>query len=189
MWRQWPGLNVEKGQEKGHVFALKLPPLRERREAIAAMARYYLGEYARQCDALFDSGELLGRIEQYFVRYPWPGNVRELQNFVERLVVNSLDRRLEDLEQGALREILPELFADNIDRDRRGVLKAREEETIHEAMRRFEGDKQKVAEFLGISTTTLWRRLKQLGPPENGDVERPPGTTGDETPKGKKSSY
>jgi len=154
-----------------NVFTLKLPPLRERSEDIPAIARYYLGEYAQQYRASVDTVELLKRVERDFQHYRWPGNVRELQNFAERLVVNCLDRRLEDIDRRALHEILPELFMDSADRDQRGLLKAQEEEAIREAMQRFSGDKQKVAEFLGISTTTLWRRLKHRGPRAGVDVE------------------
>ena len=154
-----------------NVFTLKLPPLRERPEDIPAIARYYLGEYAQQYRASVDTVELLKRVESDFQDYRWPGNVRELQNFAERLVVNCLDRPLEEIDRRALGEILPELFLDSADRDRRGVLKAQEEEAILEALRRFSGDKQKVADFLGISTTTLWRRLKHMGPQAKADVD------------------
>lgn len=145
-----------------NVFSLKLPPLRERREDILPIARHYLSEYAESYGLSLDIEGLAARIEDALRAYPWPGNVRELQNFMERLVVNSFDTSLGGLGLHTLRDILPELFEEQRDGDKRGVLKAQEELAIREAMARYEGNRQQVADALGISLTTLWRRLKEL---------------------------
>ncbi len=145
-----------------NVFTLKLPPLRDRREDIIPIAHHYLVEYARHYGVSLGVDDLSDRVIDLLRRYDWPGNVRELQNFIERLVVNSFDRSLRDLGARALREILPELFAHSGGRGDHGSLKKQEENAILDAMSRFDGNRQQVAAALGVSPTTLWRRLRQL---------------------------
>jgi propionate catabolism operon transcriptional regulator len=91
--------------------------------------------------------------------YPWPGNVRELQNFMERLAVNMAGGA--DLNSGKLRQVLPELYQP-VPGERRGALREQETLAIRDAMRRHNGDKTAVSRELGISTTTLWRRLRDM---------------------------
>ncbi|MEM9317260.1 MAG: helix-turn-helix domain-containing protein, partial [Pseudomonadota bacterium] len=96
-----------------------------------------------------------------FEAYRWPGNVRELQNFSERLVVNLA----QDLSEAELRlaEVLPELYAAaTTPVTNPGLLKEQEYRAIVEAMQRLGGDKAAVSRELGISATTLWRRLKEM---------------------------
>jgi propionate catabolism operon transcriptional regulator len=153
-----------------NVFSLKIPPLRERPDDIPAIARYYIGDYARQYSAAIDPASLYDSVSEQFERYAWPGNVRELQNFVERLVVNCIEGGTEAIDAARLRDILPELFAQAASVDcERGVLKAQEEAAILDAMARFNNDKGKVAQHLGISSTTLWRRLRDI---DRGDFDR-----------------
>jgi len=69
------------------IIPLALPPLRERKEDIPLLARYFLEKYAVE----FDKGakEFTAHALQRLVTYEWPGNVRELENVVERAVVFS----------------------------------------------------------------------------------------------------
>ena len=146
-----------------NVFSLKLPPLRERPEDIAAIARYYLSQYGKQYGAQFDPAAAYASVEDAFHHYSWPGNVRELQNFVERLVVNCAARPGAALEQREIERILPELYLPQPRGDfTGGSLREQEAEAIRLAMYQFNGDKSRVAESLGISTTTLWRRLRAM---------------------------
>ena len=144
-----------------NVFTLLLPPLRARREDIEAIAGYYLRLYAEQYAVDIDVDGLLTRLRGPFHDYRWPGNVRELQNFSERLVVN-LSSGLSVAEL-RLEDVLPELtLRAPAGAAAGGLLKEQEYRAIREAMRRFEGDKSAVCRELGISTTTLWRRLKEM---------------------------
>ena len=146
-----------------NVFSLKLPPLRERPEDIEAIARHYLQRYAQQYRVSRDLGPFYEAIADDFYRYPWPGNVRELQNFVERLVVNCRSRQESKPDREHVRRILPELHEPvTLGDTSGGSLREQEEEAIRRAMERFAGDKTQVAEHLGISTTTLWRRLRAM---------------------------
>lgn len=64
------------------VLPLKMPPLRDRPEDIAPLARFFLGQIA--CNGTLD---LSSAAVETLQRYPWPGNVRELQNLIERLAI------------------------------------------------------------------------------------------------------
>ena len=145
-----------------NVFTLKLPSLRERPEDIRPIAGYYLAKYAQQYGADIDPERIQGCAGDYLLNYAWPGNVRELQNFMERLVVNSFERSVDAFDREMLREILPELFEQQWPHEEAGLLKVQEEMAILEAMERFGGNRQRVAAELGISQTTLWRRLKTI---------------------------
>jgi propionate catabolism operon transcriptional regulator len=144
-----------------NVFNLRLPPLRERPEDIEAIAEYYLGRYAVEYEVGVEVAALMGLLLERFRSYSWPGNVRELQNFAERLIVNVAGGAAVDAV--GLQQILPELFDSNGEGDSRdGGLKAQELRAIREAMVRHGGDKTAVSRELGISATTLWRRLKEM---------------------------
>ncbi len=146
-----------------NVFSLSLPPLRERPEDVEDIAHYYLREYGFRYDVNFDAGEIFQSILRVFRHYHWPGNVRELQNFIERLVVNLQADPTGKFSEAMLSQILPELFLPVPDGGEQvASLRQREEIAIREAMQAFNGDKSQVAQHLGISTTTLWRRLREL---------------------------
>jgi propionate catabolism operon transcriptional regulator len=142
-----------------NVFSLRLPPLRARREDITAIAEHYLAEYAQHYAVSIDVHALLDELREPFMRYRWPGNVRELQNFAERLVVTASSGTA--LASAPLSDVLPELFA-AADTEQAGLLKEQEQRAIADAMQRFDGDKVAVSRELGISPTTLWRRLKEM---------------------------
>ena len=75
-----------------HVFPITLPPLRDRREDIPALIRYYVdlfaGRMKRRVTMIPDN------VLETMTRYSWPGNIRELQNFIERAVILSPGRVL-----------------------------------------------------------------------------------------------
>src|SRR5262245_10187050 len=70
-----------------NVVPIYLPPLRERREDIASLARFFLKRYSDENRR--DTPELSERMLQALLDHDWPGNVRELENYMERLVVLS----------------------------------------------------------------------------------------------------
>jgi transcriptional regulator with PAS, ATPase and Fis domain len=75
-----------------NVIPLTIPPLRERREDIPALAEHFLQRYGRrQGRSLRLTAEAIERL----LRYPWPGNVRELENIMER-TANARSKTLPD---------------------------------------------------------------------------------------------
>ena len=135
------------------VFPLTVPPLRERREDIPVLVRFFTQKYARKMNRVID--EIPSVALRALARYDWPGNVRELQNLVERSLIMSPGPVL----QSAVPDATPELScAVNIDENA-------ERERILEALRICRGKlggTGGAAARLGLKRTTLQSRVKKL---------------------------
>jgi formate hydrogenlyase transcriptional activator len=70
-----------------NVFPIQVPPLRERREDIPLLIRYFTQKFARRMDKRIES--IPAATMEMFSRWHWPGNIRELENFIERAVILS----------------------------------------------------------------------------------------------------
>ena len=70
-----------------HVFPLTVPPLRERREDIPLLTRYFVQKHAQRMDRKVD--RIPTQALEALMNYDWPGNIRELQNVIERSVILS----------------------------------------------------------------------------------------------------
>ena len=136
-----------------HVFPLAVPPLRERREDIPLLTRYFVQKYAnrmgRQIDAIPKSAL------EALVRYDWPGNIRELQNVIERSVILTKGNAL----QVAMPEItgneIPALHSRASDVERERILNALEE------CGGIVGGPEGAAARLGLKRTTLQARMRK----------------------------
>jgi len=142
------------------VVSVHMPPLRERGDDVALLARHFLREFSRKFKKSFhdvspDAMELMRR-------YTWPGNVRQLRNFVERIVLlekgtvlgpEHLPREITEAAGGAeSREVRSSLSLAEI-----------EERHIKQVMRLTEGNKSRAARILEISRPTLLEKLKRMG--------------------------
>jgi formate hydrogenlyase transcriptional activator len=76
-----------------NVFPVTIPPLRERREDIPLLVRYFAQKYARRMKKAIET--IPAKAMRALVDYHWPGNVRELENFIERAVILSRGPELE----------------------------------------------------------------------------------------------
>jgi propionate catabolism operon transcriptional regulator len=146
------------------VLRLSLPPLRERVEDIAPLAEWSLKNALAALDARPHPNlhAEVNACAPLLEAYDWPGNVRELRNLAERLALFLAAEPLQALTPSFLLSVAPEL-------GRRGVPAAQaiqmpaaepSAETIAEVLARFGGQRDLAARHLGISRTTLWRRLK-----------------------------
>ena len=68
-----------------HVFPVHVPPLRERREDIQPLTRYFIQKHAQRMGRNIDT--IPSSVFEVLTNYDWPGNIRELQNVVERSVI------------------------------------------------------------------------------------------------------
>ncbi len=142
------------------VLRLHLPALRERPEDILPLALWHLQQ------ALANLGvkpqatlrEELASCEFLLRQYPWPGNIRELRNFMERLALYLSAQALRALTPSFLREILPELHTVQTHL----AMTPQANEDLEQLLPQFENQREALAAHLGISRTTLWRRLKKL---------------------------
>jgi DNA-binding NtrC family response regulator len=140
-----------------NVIEVTLPPLRERREDIPALAEHFA---ARSATRLGRDLRLTPETVERLLRYPWPGNVRELENAMERAVVLARGRALTP-------EDLPPHIAVGLHLGpspalpRQTTLAAAERDLILQTLERFGRNHSAAAEALGIGRTTLWRKLKE----------------------------
>lgn len=144
-----------------NVVAIDIPPLREHKEDIPALANFFLERFAH------GSGKPVRGITPAAMRllmdFHWPGNVRELENILERGVTLSsgpmleagdihLDTRAANHQAGSA-PVIPEGM----------TLDKWEQEIIREALRRANGNKSQAARALGLSRNALRYRLSQMG--------------------------
>jgi DNA-binding NtrC family response regulator len=147
------------------VIPIEIPPLRERRQDIPALAEHFrLDVNAREGRAV--PGFALD-VMQRLCTYEWPGNVRELENLVERLVVMAGNRmvQIDDL-PSQLRTSVVDLDAGTLDLptggvDLRVLLMQLEEKLIGQALERTGGNRNRAAELLGMNRTTLVEKLRR----------------------------
>lgn len=145
-----------------NTFAVRMPPLRERPEDIATLTAYMVRRAAAQYGSNIDVDDLVNGVAPVFRGYHWPGNVRQLENIVERLVVSSRLYHSSRAIVDVLPRLAPEIYADTKNEGAaQGHLKAVELEEINRVLKMFGGKRCESADYLGISPTTLWRRLKQ----------------------------
>jgi two-component system response regulator HydG len=140
-----------------NVARFDLPPLRERREDVPLLMNFFLDKFNRKMTRRVRFGE--GVIDQ-LVQYNYPGNVREAENMVEQAVALCTNEviRVDD--------ILPQAPAQRPGSQRRTlahIVDEAEREAVLEALRAHDGSRERVAEALDISPTTLWRKMTRLG--------------------------
>src|SRR5262245_6726339 len=165
-----------------NVVPIPPPPLRERRDDIPLLARYFLKRYGEQNRR--DVPDLTPELTDALLAYGWPGNVRELENTIERLVVLSEGRKLSpDLlrfgkPKYALRNRRPK--ADDVPGLVRRLVEVGirtppangtklydflvggvERELIEQVMRQCDEVKVTAADRLGINRNTLHKKLEQ----------------------------
>lgn len=138
------------------ILRLQLPPLRERVTDILPLAESFLKVSLAALAAPFSSAlrQGLQESETVLVHYDWPGNIRELRNMMERLALFLSVEPTPDLTPQFLQLLLPELARESAKTPAPRLL------TPQQALEKFNGDKTAAANYLGISRTTFWRRLK-----------------------------
>ena len=140
-----------------NVFTIDLPPLRHRVGDIDHLIVRFLEE-SRERHHRPDV-QLSPELKEFLVQYEWPGNVRQLKNTIENMVVMGRQNPLST-------EDLPAYFSGNPAAPRTGdivgsvQLQDMERIAINSALDRFQGNRTRAAEALGISIRTLQRKLK-----------------------------
>ena len=170
-----------------NVVNLKIPPLRERREDIPLLAQHFLLRIQRDTKVTHNFSDDALRT---MTRYDWPGNVRELENAIERacalssgpiLHMSDLPTQLQDFrmhgrrdaESQATREAQRPQTAEKMvapASDAIVSIAEMERQAILGTIRQLKGDKLMAAKLLGIGKTTLYRKLKEYGIPDGGEL-------------------
>jgi DNA-binding NtrC family response regulator len=139
-----------------NVMEISIPPLRERREDIEPLARYFLEKHLPKSNKRITG--FTAEALDFLRSYSFPGNVRELENIVERAII---------LEKGpqVTPESLPQsmkLFQiETLDPSKIRTIEEMNRDYVQRVLEHYGGNRSKAAEVLGISRTSLWRILKE----------------------------
>ncbi|CAN5390725.1 sigma-54 dependent transcriptional regulator [soil metagenome] len=141
-----------------NTIEIRLPALRERKEDIPLLADHYLKLFSRKYNK--DVKEISEEAMNKMMYYPWPGNVRELQHSMERTIIMSSRPVIkpEDIvlyEQNNEKAESMNLENYNLDEVEKII--------IRKVMRRFDGNISLAAKELGLTRTSLYRRLEKYG--------------------------
>ncbi len=148
-----------------NVVKLHIPPLRERKEDILPLFRFFVSRFDEQFKKEFF--QISKEAEEIILSYPWTGNIRELRNTVERIVLlekgdTVLGKHLSFLagKEGLSEEtsrFKPFIPPQGV------ILDKVEQEYILEALRMKKGNKSEAAKMLGISRSALLYRIEKYG--------------------------
>jgi transcriptional regulator with GAF, ATPase, and Fis domain len=168
-----------------NVFPIRIPPLRERREDIPLLVRYFVEKSARQMQKQIET--IPAAAMKTLTNWEWPGNIRELENFIERAVILTRGKSLEvpvaELnksrvspsvsDDGPGGQDLARIVKETISALNKGAVKSAGDEyddkQRHEIMRVLQETKGRVggadgaAARMGINRTTLLSRIKKFG--------------------------
>jgi len=164
---------VERGEFREDLFyrlnvvALRVPPLRERREDIPSLVSHFIERFNRELNRQAPVKGTSPEAEAVLASYAWPGNVRELENAMERAVLLAEGERIEV-------ENLPEKLWSNpapahpppsaeADLSLKRAMRELEERFIRAALKRTQGNRTRAAELLDLSHRALLYKIKEYG--------------------------
>ncbi|TAJ81278.1 sigma-54-dependent Fis family transcriptional regulator [bacterium] len=143
-----------------NVVPITLPPLRERKEDIPALAHFFMQRFALETKK--DFAEITREAQEKLLAYDWPGNVRELANVIERAVVLGQGPKV------SLQDLPPRLTGAQSNAPPGSLsyheaMDATKRELIVRALAQAQGNRTVAAKILGLHKTHLLRLIKSLG--------------------------
>ncbi len=140
-----------------NVARFMLPPLRDRREDIPILFAFFLQKFNRKMRTTARAGD--GVVEA-LTAYDFPGNIRELENLVEQAVALSGGGEIgvDDILPAQSQPKRPQMGG----RSLAEIVDVAERQAIETSLKDCDGSREKAAEVLGISPTTLWRKMTRL---------------------------
>jgi formate hydrogenlyase transcriptional activator len=163
-----------------HVFPIRIPPLRERKEDIPQLVSYFVQKFAKQMQKKIEA--ISPAVMKGLMAWEWPGNIRELENFIERAVIVTRGRSL-DAPLGELRKTNTVAFPHAEQHNVEPVVEERTDSQSHQpsvadgyerrqrdqiiraltACRGRVGGADGAAASLGMNRTTFLSRMKKFG--------------------------
>ncbi len=155
-----------------NVIPIWIPPLRERQEDIVPLFTYFLHKYGTAMD--YVAPQLSQEAIEILLHYEWPGNVRELQNAAQYVLHTCVDEvirprhlpvRFKHMPQDAVASVLSEAIIPNVETGLTSVENV-ERKLMEEGLRRLGNvpkAKDILAEQLGMSRATIYRKIKKYG--------------------------
>ena len=140
-----------------NVARFTLPALRDRREDIPLLFKFFLDKYNRK---MRTSAHAADGVVEALTAYDFPGNIRELENLVEQAVALSGGGEIgvDDILPAQNQPKRPQMGG----RSLAEIVDVAERQAIEASLRDCDGSREKAAEVLGISPTTLWRKMTRL---------------------------
>src|SRR5262249_2942274 len=143
-----------------NVIELHIPPLRDRREDIPLLVEHLVSRHNQEMKKAYKGTD--NATMKLLMSLPWKGNVRELDNMLERAMIlgdgewiSPMDLPRGEMPEGSLRVPL----SDNL----KEAVQAYEKSHIETVLKKTNGDKRSAAELLGLSLSSLYRKLDELG--------------------------
>jgi len=147
------------------IIPIKMPPLRERKEDIPLLINHFLEKCSLKIPNRPKIIEITSTALSALIDYDWPGNIRELENAIEHAYIRSKTNRIdnESLPHSITGSSLKEISSNTVEgMGEEGM----ERLQIKALLKKYNGNKTKVAKDLGLSRTTLWRRFRKHNLPE-----------------------
>ena len=138
-----------------NTIEIKLPPLRDRREDIMALANNFLRQHAERYRKQISGFDEVAR--ERLLQHPFPGNIRELDHVIERAVLMTQNQQLRAADLGLATDSSQTRNVEDMS------LEEVEAFLIKKALARNNGNARKAAEALGLSRSAFYRRLQQYG--------------------------
>jgi len=139
-----------------NVMEIDIPPLRERREDIEPLVRYFLGKHLPKSTKKIDG--FTSEAMELLSGYSFPGNVRELENIVQRAIILE---RTPMIKPESLPQSMKVFQIETIDPSKIRTIEEMNREYAERGLELYGGNRSKAAEVLGISRTSLWRLLQE----------------------------
>lgn len=138
---------------------IDLPPLKKRPEDLADILDK---TFQQVCDTFHRYHVITSGGMELLKSYDWPGNIIQVNSFLERLVLTATHR---SIDENAIRRLWQQMFPEPRHDSEETIVpnQSREAQRIAQALARNDGNRALTAQELGISTTTLWRKIKKLG--------------------------
>jgi DNA-binding NtrC family response regulator len=148
-----------------NVVQIRIPPLRERMDALPALINHFIGranaKYSKQITGMD------GAAAQYLRQYPYPGNVRELESIIAHSVImtDGAEITAQDLPDYVRHGCVMRPALTYVQDDSVPTLAEMEARHIRFALETLKGNQSRAAKELGISRSTLWRKMREYNIP------------------------
>ncbi len=139
-----------------NVMDIYIPPLRERKEDIVPLSKFFLEKHSKKANKKITG--LSKEAMEIVMSYGFPGNVRELENIIERAVILE---KTSWITPESLPQTIRLFQIETIDPNRLKTIDELNKDYAEKILEHVDNNKSKAAELLGISRTSLWRILKK----------------------------
>lgn len=141
-------------------LVVEIPPLRKRKEDIRSIVEECRTKFSRRYAKFPKISE---DVMEALMEFPWPGNELQLETFCERMLLTTMKKTIAgDFVHFLLNELYPQTESEQED-GKTVIYQHPEAAELQTLLEKYRGNRSAVAKEMGISTTTLWRRMKKYG--------------------------